>query len=82
MDSPVSGDMSADDDPPITTPSTGIFSPGRTATTSPLRTFSGEIISSPPPRRTRADDGFAEASDFMERRAREAASSWKNSPVL
>ncbi len=40
MDSPVSMDSSTAERPSVTTPSTGIFSPGRTITRSPTSTSS------------------------------------------
>ena len=52
--SPVSIDSSTDDWPSTTTPSTAIFSPGRTMTMSPATTSSIGTSSSSPSRTTRA----------------------------
>jgi hypothetical protein len=52
--SPVTIDSSTADRPSITSPSTGIFSPGRTAMTSPTATSSIAISRSSPSRTTRA----------------------------
>ena len=52
--SPVSIDSSTDERPSSTTPSTGIFSPGRTSTVSPGRTSSIGTSCSTPSRTTRA----------------------------
>jgi len=54
MLSPVSIDSSTDDTPSITTPSTGIFSPGRTSTISPTMTSAAGTVISFPSRTTRA----------------------------
>ena len=54
IDSPVTIDSSTADAPESTTPSTGIFSPGRTTTTSSITTFSTGISISVPSRITRA----------------------------
>ena len=54
MGSPVSIDSSTVEEPPTTTPSTGIFSPGRTRTRSPWRTSATGTSVSTPSRMTRA----------------------------
>ena len=54
MASPVSIDSFTADAPSTTTPSTGIFSPGRTRTRSPTTTPSSATSCSSPPRTTRA----------------------------
>ena len=55
--SPVSMDSSTAELPSTTTPSTGIFSPGRTSTRSPTITCSRGTSISTPSRRTRALGG-------------------------
>ena len=50
-------DSSTSDAPFITMPSTGIFSPGRTRTTSPITTAARGISLIVPPRSTRAVGG-------------------------
>ena len=55
--SPVSMDSSTSVEPSITTPSTGIFSPGKTMTVSPAATCARGISCSLPPRMTRAVGG-------------------------
>ena len=58
--SPVSIDWSTADEPSTTTPSVAIFSPGRTANTSPTASCSTGTSTSSPPRSTRAS--FAPSS--------------------
>jgi len=72
IDSPVIIDSSTADAPSVTTPSTGIFEPGRTTTTSPTMTSSIGISTSDAPRTTRAVLGwrpmsFSIASDVRPR---------------
>jgi len=69
MDSPVAMDSSTALSPSITTPSVGIFSPGRTTIMSPTWTASIGTSTSAPSRRTRAV--FAPSSTSL-RIAREA----------
>ena len=63
--SPVSMDSSASVAPSTTTPSTGIFSPGRTRTVSPATTWANGTSRSSPPRTTRAVGGVRFMSDSM-----------------
>ena len=65
MDSPVIIDSSTADSPERTRPSTGIFSPGLTTTTSPICTSSTGTSTSSPPRTTRAVFACSPASFFM-----------------
>ena len=55
--SPVSMDSSTGEEPEVTTPSTGTFSPGRTRTASPATTSAMGTSTSTPPRSTRAVRG-------------------------
>ena len=57
MDSPVTIDSSIEEEPLVTSPSTGSFSPGRISTMSPTRTSSTPTSSSAPSRATRAVRG-------------------------
>ena len=66
MLSPVSADSSTAPEPSRTTPSTGMFSPGRTTNTSPALTCSTGTVTSAPSRTTVAVFG---ASFIKERRA-------------
>ena len=63
--SPVSMDSSTSVAPSVTTPSTGIFSPGRTSTVSPATTWARGTSRSSPPRTTRAVGGVRFMSDSM-----------------
>ena len=63
--SPVSMDSSTSVAPSTTTPSTGIFSPGRTSTVSPATTWARGTSRSSPPRTTRAVGGVRFMSDSM-----------------
>ena len=63
--SPVSMDSSTSVAPSTTTPSTGIFSPGRTSTVSPATTWANGTSRSSPPRTTRAVGGVRFMSDSM-----------------
>ena len=65
MLSPVSIDSSTLEFPETTTPSVGIFSPGRTTTRSPLTTPSMGISVSTPSRTTRAVFGFSPIRRWM-----------------
>ena len=69
-DSPVIGAWFTLEAPPSTRPSTGIFSPGRTSTTSPTRTSSAGTVSSAPARLIRASLGASAISARMAPRAR------------
>ena len=62
IDSPVIIDSSTAEAPSTTTPSTGIFEPGRTTTTSPTTTSSIGISVSCPSRTTRAVFGWSPMS--------------------
>ena len=67
--------------PSRTTPSSGIFSPGRTTRVSPSATSSGSSSTSSPSRRTRAMSGRMSMSAAMERRLRPTATDWNHSPI-
>ena len=76
IDSPVTIDSSTDERPSMTTPSTGIFSPGRTRKMSPTATSSSGISSSVPSRTRRAVFG---ARSISARIAPEVCSRARNS---
>ncbi len=65
IDSPVASDSSTALRPPITTPSVGIFSPGRTMSTSPTSISSIGTSTSPPSRSTRAVFASSESSFWI-----------------
>ena len=65
MGSPVSMDSSTDEEPTSTRPSTGTFSPGRTTTRSPTRTWAMGTSVSAPPRITRAVLGCSPISALI-----------------
>ncbi len=70
IDSPVMLLSSTAARPATTSPSTGIFAPGRTTTISPGRTSSGATVTSRPSRRTVADSGASSKRWARARRVR------------
>ncbi len=78
--SPVSIDSSTADIPSTTSPSTGIFSPGRTRTTSPATRSSIETSTNSSSRETRAVLGWRPIKALMALEARLFALASKNLP--
>ena len=67
--SPVSDEVSTEEFPSITVPSSGIFSPGLTSTVSPMLTSYGSTVSSLPSFKTTAKSGLisiSAATDFLD----------------
>jgi hypothetical protein len=79
--SPVSIDSSMVEAPSTTIPSTGIFSPGRTRTTSPTRTDSTGTSCSLPSRITRAVFGASPTRAVMAAAVRFLARSSSQRPI-
>ncbi len=81
MLSPVIAAWSIEDSPSVTVPSSGITSPGRTIAVSPTRTSLTGTITSSSSRLIRAVCGATSRSDAIERCARPAAYTSRNSAM-
>ena len=81
MDSPVSMDSSTLEWPSTMTPSTGIFSPGRTKTRSSLTTCSTGTSISLPSRMTRAVLAASPISFLMASEVRDLALASRSRPI-
>jgi len=79
--SPVSIDSSTAERPSATTPSTGSFSPGRTRTWSPTRTWAIGTSTSTPSRSTRAVVGARPTSALIDAAVRFLAFSSSHRPI-
>ncbi|MPM65588.1 hypothetical protein SDC9_112485 [bioreactor metagenome] len=80
-DSPVSADVSTADSPWVTSPSSGIRSPGRTSIIAPTSTTSGLTSLIPSSEITRAESGRRSIKEDIDLRDRPTARSCMYSPM-